>query len=96
MTKFEELTNANIPLSEAKFLDYVLTKGPDNVTRDELIKIIEVHKLKTWQAVPGYNNILFYKFLEENNRNMEKWTRRMGCLTIAIAIMTLIQLYKAF
>lgn len=93
---FDNLIDANQPLSESVFLDYVLAKGIDNVTKEELIQIVRIHKLKTWQAIPGFNNIMYFKLLEENNRTIEKWTKYMGILTILVTIMTAMQLYKAF
>ena len=92
----KDLIDPNIRLSEQKFLDYVLQRGIDKVTKDELIQIVNAHKLATWQVIPGFNELFYYKMAEENNRGIEKWTTIMGVLTALMAIMTAIQLYKLF
>ncbi|GMB00907.1 hypothetical protein [Pelosinus sp. IPA-1] len=96
MTRIDELTNEKITLTEGKFLDFVLTQGINNVRKEDLIKIVSVHKLKTWEAIPGFNEFFYYKMAEENNRGIEKWTKLMGWLTIIMAVMTAAQVYKAF
>lgn len=96
MSNYNDLINPNIPLTEKAFLDYVLEKGIDNVKKDDLIKVVSAHKLKTWDAIPGFNELFYFKLNEENNHDIKEWTKRMGWLTIIMAIMTAVQVFKLF
>lgn len=90
----EELINKDIKLCQFnnEFKEYVKSCGLSKIKKRDLDKIIERFGVTVFHAIE-FSQVYNLIATDETNRVMQVWTRTIGYLTIAIALMTLIMLY---
>ncbi len=96
MTTLQDLTDPQKPINDPIFVDYIANVGIKNVKIDDLERIFDVHRLKIFYNVPGFDKFYYFKIAEKTNEVMVKWTIAIGVMTVTMLFMTATMLYISF